>query len=95
MGTFHAGFGKAVVRSEKELQDAEVDRRHVEWCDECATLFGGLDIFALDIATLKDGTEVLFEINNTANGLMDEHEQEDAGLIADLVVERMNERFCK
>jgi len=77
------------------FRDEEVLPRHKEWCDECQKMWGGLDIFALDVLVAKDGSEVLLEINSTACGLMYEHEEEDNKAIADLVIRRMNEHFCK
>ena len=40
------------------------------------------------------GRDVIIELNDTAPGLMFEHEQEDAGYMRDLVLQRMNEVFC-
>jgi hypothetical protein len=43
----------------------------------------------------KDGKEFIIEINDTAMGLMFEHEKEDALDIRDLVVKKMEEYFKK
>ncbi|KAL6079761.1 Asparaginyl-tRNA synthetase, cytoplasmic (Asparagine--tRNA ligase) (AsnRS) [Balamuthia mandrillaris] len=44
----------------------ELDKR---WADEAGLLFGGLDILALDVLHKEDGTNVILELNDTANGL--------------------------
>lgn len=67
---------------------------HTAWADEAQKMHGGLDIFALDVLHLRDGREVVLEINATACGLMWEHEQEDNRLIADLVLAKMASVFC-
>jgi len=63
------------------------------WVDECSSIFGGLDILGIDILHGKDGKDYILEINDTAPGLMFEHEEEDCIHIRDLVIERMNEHF--
>jgi len=37
---------------------------------------------------------VILELNDTAPGLMYDHEKEDSEHIRDLVLERMNQHFC-
>jgi len=63
------------------------------WVDECSSIFGGLEILGVDILHCKDGKDYILEINDTANGLMYDHEQEDLQYIRDLVIERMNKEF--
>lgn len=65
------------------------------WADEVAKLFGGLDILALDVLHTKDGRDYIIELNDTAPGLMWEHEEEDLGHIRDLVLQRMSEAYDK
>jgi len=79
---------------EISFKDEEVLPRYKEWCDECQKMWGGIDIFALDVLVAKDGSETLLEINSTACGLMYGHEEEDNKAIAELVVHRMNDHFC-
>jgi glutathione synthase/RimK-type ligase-like ATP-grasp enzyme len=63
------------------------------WVDEVAKLFGGLDILALDVLHGKDGRDYIIEVNDTAPGLMYEHEEEDIGHIRDLVLQRINAAY--
>lgn len=60
------------------------------WMDACQEICGGLDMFALDVLHLADGRDAILEINDTAFGLMFEHEKEDLGHIAELVLEKAN-----
>jgi glutathione synthase/RimK-type ligase-like ATP-grasp enzyme len=59
--------------------------------DECATIGGGLTLFAIDVLHLRDGSDVILEMNDTAFGLMFEHEAEDIGYIKQLMLQRLNE----
>jgi len=77
-----------------QFADYPVEEKHILWANECAKMMGGLDIMALDIIKTKDGKEVVIEINDTAIGLMFEHEKEDLQYIRELVLQRMNEYFC-
>merc|ERR1712137_340871 len=75
--------------SEHEMQD-----HYKIWAEKCAQIYGGLDIYGLDVLHLSDGSEYILEINDSACGLMWEHEQEDIKNIKELVIKRMNETFC-
>ena len=57
-------------------------------------IFGGLDILALDVLHLSNGDDIILELNDSAFGLMWEHENDDCGRIRDVVVEKMAEIFC-
>jgi len=77
-----------------KFEDYPVTERHKMLVDECSKMMGGLDICALDMLHRADGTEVCLEINDTAIGIMYNHEKEDLQSIRDIVVQRMNETFC-
>jgi hypothetical protein len=48
------------------------------FADECAALFGGIDILGLDFVHEKvTGKNYIIELNDTAIGLVHVHEQED------------------
>ena len=57
-------------------------------------MFGGLDIFALDVIHTKEGEDFILEINDSSFGLMWEHEEEDKNHIADLLISKMNQIYC-
>lgn len=40
------------------------------WVDNVATLFGGLDVCALEVLVGKDGKEWIIEVNDSALSLM-------------------------
>ena len=75
--------------------DYELESKHKEWIDAASTIFGGLDICALDVLKLKDGKEVILELNGTACGLMADHESEDSSIIRDMVIDKMSSIYCK
>jgi len=77
------------------FKDHDWDPKYKVWADECSKMFGGLDILALDVLHMKDGKDVIIELNDTACGLMFEHESEDLGHIKSLLLQRMNEAFAK
>lgn len=76
-----------------QFEDHEVTEEHRVWAEECAKIFGGLDILAIDVLHKKDGCGVILEVNDTACGLMFEHEAEDVGHIRDVVVRHLNDLF--
>eukprot|EP01123_Difflugia_compressa_P000424 TRINITY_DN10506_c0_g1_i1.p1 TRINITY_DN10506_c0_g1~~TRINITY_DN10506_c0_g1_i1.p1 ORF type:complete len:332 (+),score=61.78 TRINITY_DN10506_c0_g1_i1:49-1044(+) len=77
-----------------QFQDYPLTPQHKLWADECAKMMGGLDIMALDVIRTKEGKDVVIEINDTAIGIMYDHETEDLQHIKELVLHRMNEHFC-
>ncbi len=44
--------------------DARLQKYQV-WVDECAKMFGGMEMIALDILHTADGRDVLLELNGT------------------------------
>jgi len=73
--------------------DHEMKEEYKVWADEVSHMFGGLDILALDVLHTTDGKDYIIEVNDTAPGLMYEHEQEDLKSIRDLVVARLNAHY--
>jgi len=71
----------------------QIQDKHKEWADECAKMFGGLDIFAIDVLHTKDGKEYILEINDGACGLWWEVEQEDLRYMKDCVIQKMDAYF--
>jgi len=64
------------------------------WADECAKLFGGMDIFALDCLHGEDGKDYVIELNDCAIGILSSVWEEDSMTIAQLVIDKMNEIYC-
>jgi len=74
------------------IEDAIVEPHHRVMADECAKLFGGLDILGLDLLHpkgLPDDQALILELNTTAIGLVHAHEEEDMRQMRDLVLARM------
>ena len=101
LGTHYRGFKRMSSSSWKnnwgaiQHVDYELEQKHKEWIDAAGSIFGGLDICALDVLKLNDGSEVILELNGTACGLMADHESHDASIIRDMVVDKMSGIYCK
>ena len=72
----------------------KMTQKHEEWIDTASSIFGGLDICALDVLKTKDDEDIILELNDTAIGLMGAYEVEDESNIRDLVVNRMSQIWC-
>jgi len=86
---------KGNVGNESMVEDMEMTERYKQMVDECAKLFGGLDIIGLDLVHAKDGKEWILELNDTAIGLVHKHEKEDMEFMRDIVVSKMSTFFAK
>jgi Synapsin, ATP binding domain/Synapsin, N-terminal domain len=96
IGDHYRGFKRISDSSWKNnwgnlrFEDFPLTDEHMLWIHETAALFGGLDIVSIDVLRTKSGDDIILEINDTAPGLMYEHEKEDSIHIRDLVVNRMS-----
>jgi len=85
---------KGNVGNMSMIEDIEMTPKYQKWIDECAQMFGGLDICGLDFLHSKvDDKEYILELNDTAIGLVHEHEREDMAHMRDLVLLRMAAPF--
>jgi len=74
------------------LEEVPVQDKYKLWIDQVSEIFGGLAICSLEAVVAKDGREVIIEVNDCALGLMGESQEEDRRLIADLVLQQMENR---
>ena len=58
--------------------------------DEVSQLFGGLDLFTLDVMKLKDGSERIIELNDSSMGLLYEYETQDNLCIVETVMDKIH-----
>ena len=73
----------------------QLNDRYKFWVDQCAELFGGLDVVAICVMQSKDGREFIVEVkDSTAQFGSDSESVDDKRLIADLCVSKLN-YFCK
>jgi len=87
---------KGNVGNQSIVEDMEVTPRYKAMVDECAELFGGLEILGLDLLhSKKDGKDYILELNDTAIGLVHKHEKEDMHHMKDVVIAKMNKIFVK
>jgi len=75
------------------FEDHPMNDQYKMWVDNVGEIFGGMDILGLDVLHTKEGKDFILEVNDSSNGLMYDHEQEDLGHIRDLILERMNQIF--
>jgi glutathione synthase/RimK-type ligase-like ATP-grasp enzyme len=73
-----------------ELEDIEMRPEFHVWAEECAMVFGGLDILSIDLLEREDGSLVVLELNDTATGLNPNHHAEDMQHIKELVLHKIH-----
>jgi glutathione synthase/RimK-type ligase-like ATP-grasp enzyme len=77
------------------LEDHTLNETYKLWLDEASSLFGGMDICALDVIHSTDGKEYILELNDSSIGLGPEHVQEDNLKIRQLLLRRLVEHYSK
>jgi hypothetical protein len=88
--TWKGNSGKGVI-----IEDLEVTPQWESWAKECRNIFGGLDLFGLDfVHDKKTDRLVILELNGTACGLVQRHEQEDMLHMRDVVLSKMRRSFA-
>lgn len=76
------------------IEEVPVLDRYKLWIDKVSEMFGGLDICSLEAVVGKDDTEHIIEVNDCAMKLLGDTAEEDRQLIAQMVMQRMEE-ICK
>jgi hypothetical protein len=90
----HTGSGWKSHFGGADLQEIELNDTFKLWVDECAKLFGGLDMLAVDAVFGKDGKYYILELNDTAIGFLTHRWKEDTEHVIELVMQKMNEIYC-
>lgn len=93
IGSFYRAFKRSsfdwkINRTTPMIEDVELEPKYKLWLDECSKIFGGLDLFALDVLVTPDGKEILLELNDTGAG-MNYKPQEDNIHVKDVVIDKM------
>jgi len=71
------------------------EEKYKIYVDEVRQMFGGLDMFGIDVLHKTDTNEdFILEINDYAMGFDGDYEAEDKKWVRLLVIQRMNERLC-
>ena len=81
---------------EPQFEDIPTTTEYKNWSNWVSEMFGGLDIFAIDILQLqgqgKKPIEYIIGIHDTGCALVDQHANEDAAVLIELVLKRVDER---
>ncbi|XP_071552793.1 synapsin [Panulirus ornatus] len=73
------------------LEQTPMTERYKVWVDEVSSLFGGLDICAIEAIVDKSGAEHIIEVNDSALTLMGDSQEDDRRYIAELVAIKMQD----
>ena len=71
------------------LEQIAMTERYRVWVDEVATLFGGLEVVSVEGLVGRDGSEWIYEANDSSFALLGETQEEDRRQIADLALAKM------
>lgn len=82
--------------SATQYEDIDTASEYKNWAGWVSELFGGLDIFAIDVLQLegagKKPRHVIIGIHDTGCALADQHANEDAAVLIDLVLKKVDAR---
>jgi len=78
-----------------DLQEIPVTDYYKLWADACESIYGGLDIYAIDAVHGKNGKDYILELNGTAIGILSQHWLADTITIRSAVVQKMNKLYVK
>jgi len=77
------------------LVEIPVEDKHKLWADECAKVFGGMELLSVDALHGKDGKDYILELNGTASGFQTKDWVEDTQYLIELVLDRLDLTFGK
>ena len=77
------------------LTEVPVKPHWRKWAELASSIFDGLEILTVDAMTLKDGSEIIIEINDTASGFAGQNKREDMTHVVELAVEKMRRKSTR
>jgi len=87
LGNWKTNTGTSII------EDIEMTDLYKSWVDAASSIFGGLDICALDVLVTEDDEHFILELNDGAIGFSPDHQEEDMAAVRDVVVRKMREIF--
>jgi len=72
-----------------DVTEMEITPNMKKWANLAKDIFGGLDIFSLDVLHTKDGQDFILELNGTSSGWWSKYEIESEEQIRDLCLRRL------
>lgn len=75
-----------------QYEDIPLSSNYKAWASQIQPLFGGLDVFAIDVLQVEGGKEVILGIHTVGCGLADHHANEDATLIIEMILKKVDNR---
>jgi len=76
-----------------QLNEVQMNDKYQMWIDECAKMFGGMDILTVDAIHTKEGKDYILEINDTASGFAPSNQKQDMEHVKELVLQRIEEFY--
>jgi hypothetical protein len=74
-----------------QYQEVDQTKQYKKWAELVSNIFGGLDIFALNVIQTESGEEYILGIQDSSCPFAPQYQSEDAAKCAELVIERIEQ----
>ena len=73
-----------------QYQEMDDNKQYKKWAESVSKIFGGLDIFALNVVVTASGEELILGMQDCSCPFAPQYASEDAEQCAQLVIERID-----
>jgi hypothetical protein len=80
------------AHSDDDSEDIPVTTKYKEWAKSVALLFGGLEVFALNLLQTADGKEHIIGLHDTACPLAPHHQRDDTKQLMKMIVDKVKKQ---